>query len=132
MTSLVRISHLPAIDVTENTEVKNEPFKNNEDGIVRLFPLLEKMEELKKRSASLEDLWAVYEKLDSDELKNKLKVKIDEKTQFADSLASDIQQALEEEDKKKKEAEVKHEAERKILRSPLSSPTPKTSRSFFF
>ena len=133
MTSFVRISHIPAIVESEDSsnEAKNLSLKMADGRLEKLLSLTDKMDELKKRSESLEDLWAVYEKLDSDELKSKLKAKINEKTQFANSLATQIQSTLELEETKKELLAAKKETDRRIARSPLSSPTPRTSRAFF-
>ena len=137
MTSLVRISHLPSHE-SEETQVNSLPNIKVTDGrLETLLSLTDQMDELKKRSASLEDLWAVYEKLDSDELKSRLKAKINQKTEFANSLATKIQETLEMEEKNKKLNEAKQEEKNvnerrfKFPRSPLSSPTPRTSRAFF-
>lgn len=131
MTSLVRIRNVPSIEIDQPNHSQQINSKTVDGRIERLLSLTDKMNELKKRSDSLDDLWDVYEKLDSTDLKKKLKAKINEKTQIANILASQIQRTLEMEETKKKLIQAKHETDRRISRSPLSSPTPRTSRAFF-
>lgn len=132
MTSPLRIRNVPSIEVDSSRHSQQINCKLVDARIERLLSLTDKMNELKKRSDSLDDLWDVYEKLDSVDLKKKVKAKINEKTQIANILATQIQQTLEMEETKKKLIQAKHETDRRITRSPLSSPTPRTSRAFFW
>ena len=141
MTSLVRISHLPAFeeakDEHEQAKPVMQPLKVDPDDttaksrVNRLLSLKEKMQELKKRSDSLENLWKQYEKTRCEEVKAALKMKISEKTESADSLASKIYRSIELEEMKKQLIAAKYETDIAIQRSPAPSPSPRSQRSFF-
>ena len=137
MTSLVKISVSPAYEATSdegndtNSSVKLGVKLGEVERIEKLLSLKDKMQELKRRSDSLDDLWAVYDQLDSAELKRKLKVKIAEKTQVADGLATLIQRSLELDQTKKDLLNAKYETDVALQRSPLSSPRLRSKRSFF-
>lgn len=135
MTSLVKISVSPAFESPEEQKENNSnstsKIKLGDERIGKLLSLKDKMQELKRRSDSLDDLWAVYDELDSDELKKKLKIKIAQKTETADALASQIQRSLELDQTKKDLLAAKHDTDVALQRSPLSSPRLRSKRSFF-
>lgn len=131
MTSLVKISLSQAYESTEDQNENNSTGKLGIERIGKLLSLKDKMQELKRRSDSLDDLWAVYDEVDSDDLKKKLKIKIAEKTQIADALATQIQHALELDQMKQDLLSAKHDTDVSIQRSPLSSPRLRSKRSFF-
>lgn len=134
MTSFIGVSNLPQLEdstqpiTTGNGTIEDMTNKSRKE---KLLSLKEKMQELKKKSDSLEDLWAVYEKTKSEKAKVEIRAKIAEKTENADCLASKIYRSIELEEIKKKLILAKHETDIAIQRSPLSSPSPRSHRSFF-
>lgn len=105
--------------------------KTSETRVSRLLVMKEKMEELKARSNSLDNLWATYETMTCQEEKATMREKIKQKTVHADELASHIFRTIEIEEAKKSIILAKSQIDIALSRSPVPSPSPRSKKTFF-